>query len=173
MIETKEINNWLDKDLNEFLSHKFLYETPHFFQEFSVDPNKKFYSFNFWSKQLENLCRALLILHLGGVQTGGSKRNFDPPGRNSTKGISEFRPGGSKFPLCEEFRPAGSKLFLTRPSELSDIKIKIEMTRTVNEIARVLGLLNGVMNVTFSPFNLPSFIWSVPKKPSPSQSMSV
>ena len=47
MIETKEIDNWLDKDLNEFLSHKFLYETPHFFQEFSVDPNKKFYSFNF------------------------------------------------------------------------------------------------------------------------------
>ena len=47
MIETKEITNWLDQDLNKFLSHKFLYETPHFFQEFSVDPNKKFYSFNF------------------------------------------------------------------------------------------------------------------------------
>ena len=47
MIQTKEISNWLDQDLNKFLSHKFLYETPHFFQEFSVDPNKKFYSFNF------------------------------------------------------------------------------------------------------------------------------
>tara|TARA_R100000353_G_scaffold79283_1_gene59714 strand:- start:1023 stop:1490 length:468 start_codon:yes stop_codon:yes gene_type:complete len=52
MIETKEITNWLDQDLNKFLSHKFLYETPHFFQEFSVDPNKKFYSFNFDSNDL-------------------------------------------------------------------------------------------------------------------------
>jgi len=47
MIETKEINDWLDQDLNNFLSYKFLYETPHFFREFSKDPNKKFYSFNF------------------------------------------------------------------------------------------------------------------------------
>ena len=47
VIITSEIDDWLDQDLNKFLSHKFLYETPHFFQEFSVDPNKKFYSFNF------------------------------------------------------------------------------------------------------------------------------
>jgi|TARA_R100000027_G_C2201332_1_gene80073 hypothetical protein len=47
VIITSEIDDWLDKDLNEFLSYKFLYETPHFFQEFSVNPNKKFYSFNF------------------------------------------------------------------------------------------------------------------------------
>ena len=52
MIETKEINDWLDQDLNNFLSYKFLYETPHFFREFSKDPNKKFYSFNFDPKDL-------------------------------------------------------------------------------------------------------------------------
>jgi len=47
VIITSEIDDWLDKDLNEFLSYKFLYETPHFFREFSVDPNKKFYSHDF------------------------------------------------------------------------------------------------------------------------------
>ena len=52
MIETRIINNWLDQDLNKFLSHKFLYETPHYLNEYSVDPNKRFYSFDFDSKDL-------------------------------------------------------------------------------------------------------------------------
>tara|TARA_R100001509_G_C4733357_1_gene170673 strand:- start:64 stop:537 length:474 start_codon:yes stop_codon:yes gene_type:complete len=47
VIKTKEIENWLDEDLNIFLSHKFLHETPHFFQEHSIDPSKTFYSYNF------------------------------------------------------------------------------------------------------------------------------
>ena len=47
MIKTKEIDHWLNADLNDFLSYKFLYETPHFFQEFAVNPNKTFYSFSF------------------------------------------------------------------------------------------------------------------------------
>ena len=37
----------------------------------------------------------------------------------------------------------------------------------------VLGLLNGVQKFTFSPVSRPNFIWSVPKKPRPSQSISV
>ena len=47
MIETKEINDWLDKDLNNFLKLHFLHDTPHWFREYSVDPSKVFYSHTF------------------------------------------------------------------------------------------------------------------------------
>ena len=42
-------NNWLGKDMNDFLGHKFLNDYPHYFKEFSVNPDKKFYGYTFES----------------------------------------------------------------------------------------------------------------------------
>ena len=39
-METKIIDNWLDKDLVKYLNHYFLYEFPHYYGHKSVDENK-------------------------------------------------------------------------------------------------------------------------------------
>lgn len=41
----------------------------------------------------------------------------------------------------------------------------------VHRIA-LLTLFNGVKKVTFSPYNLLSFVWLVPKNPTPSHNIS-
>jgi len=39
-METKIIDNWLDKDLVEYLNHYFLYDFPHYYGHKSIDENK-------------------------------------------------------------------------------------------------------------------------------------
>ena len=51
------------------------------------------------------------------------------------------------------------------------IMIYIMRARPKKYSIKVRGLLNGVIKLTFSPSSLPNFIWSVPKKPRPSQSI--
>ena len=53
MIQTKEINNWLEQDLNEFLKNNFLYEKAHWFGHSSLNEPANFND-SFYSHLLDN-----------------------------------------------------------------------------------------------------------------------
>ena len=53
MIQTKEINNWLEQDLNEFLENNFLYEKAHWFGHSSLNEPANFND-SFYSHLLDN-----------------------------------------------------------------------------------------------------------------------